>query len=308
MTILILGGGEDEHASHMLRHLQTQGADVELLDTRWFPSRMGLTFDPLRQEGFLRLPTGRKVEFHQIRSVYWRNYYGPQSPPLPDAMQSYIASNDSRGLLESLLIYLRTRWVNGWSGFQMHQTKPVQLARVAALGVTIPTTMLTNDPEAARAFAGRHPRSIFKPVQGGAHTLRLTPAYLTQENLQNLAVAPVTLQEEVPGTNIRVFVAGSRVLSCEVRTKAVDFRDDANSQITPHSLPPLLEETCKKIADCLDLLWTGIDFRLSPSGQYVFLEANPSPMFIGFESRTGLPLTESLAALLLEPEQNPAEN
>jgi hypothetical protein len=32
---------------------------------------------------------------------------------------------------------------------------------------------------------------------------------------------------------------------------------------------------------------------------YVFLEANPSPMFLRFEEDSGLPLTESLASLLL---------
>jgi glutathione synthase/RimK-type ligase-like ATP-grasp enzyme len=56
---------------------------------------------------------------------------------------------------------------------------------------------------------------------------------------------------------------------------------------------------CRQIAEALELLWTGIDFRLTPEGHYVFLEANPSPMFLGFEQATGLPLSESLAALLL---------
>ena len=50
----------------------------------------------------------------------------------------------------------------------------------------------------------------------------------------------------------------------------------------------------------LDLLWTGIDYRLTPDRQYVFLEANPSPMFLGFQSATGLPLLESLVDLLVE--------
>ena len=45
----------------------------------------------------------------------------------------------------------------------------------------------------------------------------------------------------------------------------------------------------------------GIDLRLTPEGRYVFLEANPSPMFLGFEARAGLPLTDALVALLLEP-------
>jgi hypothetical protein len=37
----------------------------------------------------------------------------------------------------------------------------------------------------------------------------------------------------------------------------------------------------------------------TPDGDCAFLETNPSPMFKGFEKYSGLPLTESLAALLL---------
>jgi glutathione synthase/RimK-type ligase-like ATP-grasp enzyme len=106
----------------------------------------------------------------------------------------------------------------------------------------------------------------------------------------------------VPGTNIRVFVAGSRVLGCEVRTTELDFRDDPSPRILPHPLAPEVESMCLRIARALDLLWTGIDLRLTPEGRYVFLEANPSPMFLGFERQTGLPLTESLAALLVQPD------
>src|SRR5205085_2022607 len=122
-------------------------------------------------------------------------------------------------------------WVNGWGAFQLHQTKPVQLARAAARGAAVPATLLSNDPEEVRAFAARHPACIFKPVQGGAHARRLTPAHLTADNLRNLALAPVTLQEEVPGTNVRAFVAGERVLACEVRSDHLDYRDSADPAI-----------------------------------------------------------------------------
>jgi len=235
-----------------------------------------------------------------VSAVYWRCYGGVGAPPLPDPEQAYIAENDARSLFESLLIWLPARWVNGFRAYQLHQTKPVQLAIVAELGVAVPETLLANDPEAVLQFARRHERCIFKPVQGGAHTQPVTTAHLTEENLANLAYAPVTLQEEVPGTDVRVFVAGERLMACEVRTDAIDFRDDPDPRIEPIELPSEIESQCLEIARMLDLLWTGIDFRRTDEGRFVFLEANPSPMFLGFEDRTGLPLTESLAAVLME--------
>ena len=71
------------------------------------------------------------------------------------------------------------------------------------------------------------------------------------------------------------------------------------AKIEKCDLPPEVAEQSLQIARALELLWTGIDFRRTPNGRYVFFEANPSPMFIGFEQRTGLPLTDSLAAVLL---------
>jgi len=298
MAVLILGGLDDSHACHMLENLRNRGENVEILDSRWFPAAAQITFDPASSEGTVRLPAGRLLRWDEITAVYWRVYNCVAPPEMPDPEQAYIAGNDARGLFESLLIQLPARWVNGWRAFQLHQTKPVQLALVAALGVPIPATRLTNDPEAVREFVARHPQSIFKPVQGGAHTRRVTPAHLTDDNLRNLEFAPVTLQEEVPGTNIRVFVADARVLACEVRTDAIDFRDDVEAAIVPHPLPDDVAEQCVRAARALELVWTGIDLRRTPDGRYVFLEANPSPMFLGFEARSGLPLTACLAELL----------
>ncbi|MGE3807014.1 MAG: RimK family alpha-L-glutamate ligase, partial [Gemmataceae bacterium] len=282
MTVVILGGHDDYHAVHVQQRLQQAGHDVALLDSRWFPAHMQIAYDPVRDTGVFHLPEGRKLPFQDIRSIYWRCYNSVAVPAISDPEQHYIAANDARSLFDSLLIRLPTRWVNGWNAYQLHQTKPAALALVAALGVPVPATILGNEPEAVREFASQHPNCIFKPVQGGAHTERLGPAHLTDDNLQNLAYAPVTLQEEVPGTNIRVFVAGERVLACEVRTDEIDFRNDQEAPIFPHEVPAEIGAQSIRIARALDLLWTGMDYRLTPEGCYVYLEANPSPMFVGF--------------------------
>jgi hypothetical protein len=283
---VILGTEDDEHASAVRNSLRRRGRSVEMLDSRWFPGAMTLSFDPIRGSGWMELPGRRRVEFSQVQSVYWRNYFGIFGPDLPDPDQAFI--------------HLPTRWVNGWAGFQLHQTKPAALARVAALGVSTPKTLLTNDPSAVREFAARHPRSIVKPVQGGDQTQRLRDEHLTDEVLANLRLSPITLQTEAPGTNVRVFVAGERVLACEVRTDHLDYREDRQPTLLVHNLPADVAATSVRIARELHLLWTGIDFRLTPEGEYVFLEANPSPMFLGFQEATGLPLLESLVDVLME--------
>jgi len=302
MRVFVLGGDDDEHAVHIVSALGARGVEADLLDSRQFPGEVRIAWDPVAGEGRIALPGAAPVEFSEIHSVYWRCYNGQAASPLADDEQAELAVNDARSLFESLLTCLPARWVNGWDAFQLHQTKPAALARVAAMdlpsALRCPATCLGNDPEAIRNFVARHDRCIFKPVQGGAHTRRVTPAHLTDENLRSLASAPVTLQEHVDGTDVRVFVADSRALACEIHTDETDFRDDPGAEIVAVDLPADVAAACVAIARELHLMWTGIDLRRTDEGQFVFLEANPSPMFIGFETYSGLPLTDALLDVL----------
>ena len=297
-TVLILGGADDEQACFMLEYLREHGQDAELLDSQWFPAKLGLAHDPATNEWALQLPSGRGLASGQVKSVYWCRFSSVPIPNLPDEEQSLLAGNDARSLFESFLVRYPARWVNGWPGYLLDQTRPAALAVVAGLGVEVPATLSTNDPEAVRAFAARWPRALFKPIQGGARSQYVTPRHLSDHNLKNLRYAPVMLQEEIPGRDVRVFVAGERVLACEGKASTLDSRDPA---VALHQLPSEMEGRCRRIAAALHLVWAGIDFRLTSEGRYVFLQANPSPRFLGYEASSGLPLTASLADLLIRP-------
>ena len=109
----------------------------------------------------------------------------------------------------------------------------------------------------------------------------------------------MTLQAYIPGTNIRSYVLGETVYSAEIRSPAVDFRADRQAAVLPVEVPQQVQQQCVAIARALLLSWTAIDWRLTPEGQYVFLEANPSPMFLHYERQTGFPITQDLVRLLL---------
>jgi len=301
--VLVLGEPDDEHALHVKDTLTAAGHIARILHTGRFPSDLSLSYRPQSNSAVIEFPDGEALDWSDVYSVYWRQYSGVGACGLSDDEQAYIAENDSRSLIESMLLSLPGRWVNSYRAWRLHQTKPAQLARVCSLGLddalNMPPTLLTNSPCELREFADSAGQCIFKPVQGGAHTRVLTPDHLSDENLGSLRHAPVTVQQYVEGTDIRVFVAGSKVMACRIETDALDFREDPNVRIDPHSLSRPVSDACRRIARSLHLVWTGIDLRLTEKGEYFFFEANPSPMFLGFESRCGLPLTEALVDLLV---------
>lgn len=301
MHILILGNATDAHAAHLKTALTQAGAAVDYFDTCLFPTRLCISWEPHTSNGSLRLPDAQPLALHDIHSVFWRTFTSVGRVPLVDAEQQRIASNDAMSTLQTLIKACPARWVNSWQAYQCHREKPLQLGAVHQLGVQIPPTLITNNPEDVRRFAQSHARVIFKPVYGGAHTRDLGPAHLTPHRLElALRLAPITLQAYIPGTNIRSYVLGNAVYTAEIRSASLDFREDSNAAVLPVALPADVQEQCLAIARTLFLTWTAIDWRLTPWGDYVFLEANPSPMFLHFERQTGFPITQDLVHLLMQ--------
>lgn len=300
MNILILGSPQDPHAVHIYQALMQVGVTVAYLDLRQFPSKLRMSWQPDTGEGRFILPEGPQLQFKEIKSVFWRSIGQVHVHPLKEIEQQRIAYQDTLSTVRSLLQICPARWINSWQAYQSHQEKPLQLYQAKQLGLTIPDTLISNDPHQVQEFVQSQEKAIFKPVYGGAHPQIVTQEHLDGRRLsQVLSISPVTIQAYVPGTNIRSYVIGESVYSAEIRTRALDFREDRQAELLPLKVPPVIEAQCRAIAQKCLLRWTAIDWRLTPAGEYVFLEANPSPMFIHFENKTGFPITQELLKILM---------
>lgn len=299
--ILILGDAQDEHALHLYQSLRKKRIKVNYLDTYLFPTKLHLSFKINANQGSICFPNEQRINWEEIQSIFWRNFNQVGIPQLEDSHQEMLAFNDTISALKSMIKACPTHWVNSWDAYEFHRQKPLQLKKVHSLGVKIPQTVITNSPQEVMEFAQKQEKVIFKPVYGGATTKPLTEELLDPERLKlALKIAPITLQEYIPGTNIRTFVIGEQVYSAEIRSSYLDFREDNNHKLIPLTTPEWIKKQSLAIKKALFLEWTAIDWRLTPDGDYLFLEANPSPMFLYFEQETGFPITENLIELLLQ--------
>lgn len=300
MNILILGNASDAHAAHIKNALTQAGAIVDYLDTSLFPKQLQISWQPDTQLGYLTLPDGLELNIQDIHSVFWRNFFGVYVSEFKDFYQKQVAYNDSMSTLRTLMQACPAKWINSWQAYQFHKEKPLQLSKVKGIGVTIPATLISNSPQKITEFCQVYKEAIFKPVYGGAHTQFVREAHLEPQRLNmTLSLSPVTIQEYIPGTNIRSYVITDSVYAAEIRSPSVDFREDLEAELIPIELPESIQKQSLAIAKALMLKWTAIDWRVKPTGEYVFLEANPSPMFIHFERQTGFPITEKLLRLLM---------
>jgi hypothetical protein len=114
----------------------------------------------------------------------------------------------------------------------------------------------------------------------------------------------VTFQAYVPGVDVRVTVVGRRLFACRIdarRTRSPeDFRPVVDqARHTRCAVPRPVGAGLLRLMDALGLVYGAADFRVrEPDGAWHFLEVNPAGQWLGFEARTGLPITRAVAALL----------
>jgi glutathione synthase/RimK-type ligase-like ATP-grasp enzyme len=182
-----------------------------------------------------------------------------------------------------------------------NESKPYQAAWATRHGFHVPDTLLTTDPDAARAFWERHGEVIYKSVSGiRSRVARLGPEH--GGRLDDVASGPTQLQQYVAGTDVRVHVVGAETFACEVRCTADDYRypDGHDVALVACTLPPEVDARCRRLAEDLELPFAGIDLRRTPDGDWYCFEVNPSPGFTYYEAATGLPIARAVARLLAE--------
>ncbi len=181
----------------------------------------------------------------------------------------------------------------------MHKVKAYQLNIMSKNNIRIPKTLITNSADELLNFYKENNKKIIcKPVLGGAMTKLITKNDLTGSKLSTLKSSPVQLQEYIDGVDIRVYVMGDEIFPAEIKANTIDFREDSTAIPRPVEIPDSVKNDCKKILKLFKLKYSGIDIRKTKNGEYVFIEANPAPMFIGFEEATKYPITENLIRLL----------
>jgi glutathione synthase/RimK-type ligase-like ATP-grasp enzyme len=193
------------------------------------------------------------------------------------------------------------RIVNRPAAMAANNSKPFQLAQIAAHGFAVPDTMVTTDPAEALRFLGRHGRVVYKSVSG----VRSIVAQLHRDtaSLANVANCPTQFQEYLPGDDVRVHVVGEQVLATRILSEADDYRYASrtgdSAAMVPTELPAEVAAACVRMAAGLGLRVAGIDLRLTPTGEWYCFEVNPSPGFSFYEAVTGQPISAAIAALLV---------
>jgi hypothetical protein len=310
MKVMILSSLEDPHACAVMGALTSRDVAVELLDLSEFPTRVALSM--VFEEGAHRFVLSRaggggRLDLATVGAVWWRR---PQPFRLPatmtDDQHRRFAMSEASTAFQGLYQSLDAFWVNDPVRDGAARHKPWQLALAQEVGLAIPITLMTNDPDEARHFWRHHEgKVIYKQFcvlpDAWRETRRLRPE--EAERADAIRLTPVIFQRHVEAVaDIRVIAIGSDfyAASTDVRKGEypVDVRMNLDARYEAHKLPSSVEDGLRDLMRRLGLEYGAIDLRLTPDGSYVFLEINPAGQFFYIEQMTGQPIAAALAAHL----------
>ncbi len=313
--ILIISHLADEHANEVVEHLVRARTDVLLFDTARFPREIKLSVDHQTgtQPSLRAMVNGLPHDLSTVRTVWWRRPCPFNlNSSLTDANDRNFAYNESQAAISGLWSCLDAHWINNPERDEIASRKLYQLKVAASIGLTIPKTLVTNDPLQATEFIDSQgdKGTIYKAFSGTEQSWRETRLLKSEERAHLAAVqyAPVIFQEYIRADiDLRITMIGDDVFPAEIHTGQTEYKVDfrmniLDALVRAHTLPDAIVQKLRTLMKTLGLVYGAIDMRLKPDGEYVFLEINPSGQWLFIEERTGQPITQALVHRLQKHE------
>jgi glutathione synthase/RimK-type ligase-like ATP-grasp enzyme len=329
--ILIVTHYQDLTVVRLRKHLQSRGCEPVIIDPAAVEGETELSLE-VGAEGVascrLRL-NDRVIDLKEVRSAWlWR----PWERFPEEAHLRSLAAKPTEWM------FYRREWAAFHKGFVLavaysnvfcvnpppnnvaFEEKVCQMMIASQVGLKIPDTLYTARPLLAKEFYARHDGNIiYKPFSGFAHlvegegkprvarlyTNRVKEAHLVEP--AGFIPTPCIFQPYVEKeVELRIVIVGRRVFACSIHSQQSELsRDDwrrfdlENTPYEPFELPPEIEQKLLTLMDRLGLVFGSVDMILTPGGEYIFIEVNPNGQFDWIAHRTGLPIYEALAEMLL---------
>lgn len=316
-VLVVTHSGDNESIDFVTRALETRGAEVIRLNTDCFPVELGLSLTTTQNGAQSVLLSANAHDLSDVDAVWYRRMRHARGLEEMDPQVERGAVLESEATLLGLINTLDAFVLDPPHRIRYAEQKPLQLKFAKALGLKIPRTLITNQPDEVRDFYERCDGKIITKMlssfaiydEDQEQVVFTTPVESEHlDMLDGLRYCPMVFQEMVPkALELRVTVVGERVFAASVDSQAsektrFDWREDGVALMDawePYELPEEVQAKLLTLMDRLELNYGASDFILTPEGEYVFLEINPAGEFFWLELNPGLPISEALADVLI---------
>lgn len=319
-VLIVTYSGDNECVNMVEEALKKRNARSFRFDTDLFPT--GIQLDLEESSGDKRWiynsPRG-ELDLTQLTGAWYRRMRIAEKIPMTmDKNLRYPSVQESHAVITGMLESLDTFIIDGYSRVKYASNKQLQLKIARQVGLEIPRTLITNNPEAVRRFftlCGNDMitkmMSSFAVYEGKkekvVYTNVIKPGDL--DDLDGLSLCPMTFQENIKKRlELRVTVVGNHIFAAAIDSQksdlaSNDWRRDGLGLINdwePYSLPEDVQTKLLELMDAFKLNYGAVDFIVTPDNRHIFLEINPAGEFFWLELyKPHFPISNAIADVLV---------
>jgi hypothetical protein len=303
---------DDLTADLVVLELQERHAEFMRFNTEDFATRATLNWTPHESRLAVR---DRVLEPAEVGAVWWRRPAYPSVTTDRPHAQAVWAGGEAQTALEGFWRMTNAHWVNRPEANDAADCKPEQLMRAIRCGFDVPATLVTNDADSVRMFAGDVGPIVCKalrdgvvPTEDGDKLFFTTVVDVDgPAALDELGPEPYLFQALVAKRyDVRVTVIGDDAWACRIDSRAdpsaaIDWRRVDPEGLTHEieKLPKGLTQRCIELVHSYGLRFAAIDLARRPDGGYSFFELNANGEWGWIERLIGLPICSALVDELL---------
>ncbi|MBY0585643.1 hypothetical protein K2X85_00595 [bacterium] len=292
--LLILSNSEDVTADYLASVLARSDIEFVRLDTDTVLQRATFAYEagsPMLCVDGVWYPPSR------FSNVWYRRPERLKHPQIDNSPEGRLVLDEWAEALEGFLAIIEEpKWINHPSRNVRASHKIEQLTRAASLGLTVPDTLVTQEPDRLSAFFARHAgRVIVKPMASGyverpegerdslIYTNRVSDAHLA--DLDDLRGCPTMFQRFIDKQcDVRITIVDGRHHAvgltaqepdgsqrCDIRRNNMD---DVIYQ--PVALTDEVRLRLESLVASYGLRFAAIDMAVTTDGEWVFFEVNPN--------------------------------
>ncbi len=323
--ILILTNKQDGHTDAVIRRLRQKDVAVFRLNTEdlLVKYRVNLYINSKGEwDGEITDELNRVLSLKNLKVAWLRkpDFDFILNLPMTTEVREFIVS-ETKSFINILYSIPSIKWINNPFVSNSSKVKFQQLLLASKMGIKIPKTLITTQPEKAKDFFIECNETILlKSIYSGNITIDgrnqgILSKKLTKndfyKNYKNISINPTQLQEYIEKAyELRITVIEEKVFAIKIDSQVneetkIDWR--LHTKMNPHTifnLPNKIENFCINFLKKQGLIYGALDFIVTPNNEYVFLENNPFGQYLWLENETGIPLTEEIVNLLVKNMKN----
>ncbi len=312
--LLVLTNSEDATADYLQSRLCESSVPFIRINTDSVIDQSELSYQP--KEPLLHI--GRRWHKpHDFSNVWYRRPEKLKSVNIPESPEGRSVLDEWTESLEGFLAHIpRRRWMNHPAANALASRKLEQLSTAARLGLPIPDTILTQDPEELKRFFEKHSGEVVAKPLGKAYiqrseneadsliyTNQITAADL--DNLSDLADCPTLFQRCIrKASDLRITFVDGEMHAAELIAKdsngqqRCDIRRNNMEDVQYRcvTLPARMSSKLRKLVSFYGLRFAAIDVVIGIDGEWHFLEVNPNGQWAWMDLQGGSSIYKSFVS------------